>query len=73
MGLLVNVFIPETGKKTSLEYNDIQTIREWSHVQCKNTDSSEIHILTKGVLKREHIFLSEVLHILGCWKNIVIN
>lgn len=71
MGVLIRVFIPETGIKTKLIHNDIQQIREWANKH--SSEKSTIRLYSRKTLNNEVIFLKEVLGVFGVWKNIIIN
>jgi hypothetical protein len=71
MGVLVRVFIPETGIKTKLIHNDIQQIREWTNKH--SSKDSTIKLYSRKSFNNEVIFLKEALNIFGVWKNIIIN
>jgi hypothetical protein len=71
MSISIRVFIPETGVKTQLIYNDVQNIREWAmkHSSPENT----VRINSRKHTKTQVVFLQEALRIFGTWKNIIIH
>ena len=71
MGVLIRVFIPETGIKTRLIYNDIQQIREWA--MKYSSENSTVRLYSRKTFNNEVVFLREALDIFGVWKNIIIN
>lgn len=73
MGVLIRVFIPESGIKTQLVHDDIQSIREWAKKHGSKDHTIHIYSGTRTKTKREVLFLREALHIFSDWKNLIIH
>lgn len=71
MGVVIRVFIPETGIKTKLIYDDTQQIREWTNKHSSKDNTVKLY--STKCIKNEIIFLKEALHVFGEWKNVIIN
>lgn len=71
MGVLIRVFIPETGLKTQLIHDDLQNIREWTLRHTKDTLS--VRIKSNSKIQTQCMFLKEALDVFGSWKNVSIH
>ena len=71
MNIIIRVFIPESGTKTQLIYDDLQRVREWV-MKNSSPENSVIIYKTKNT-NTQCIFLKETLMTFGAWKNIRIH
>lgn len=73
MSVLIRVFIPESGTKTQLLYDDLQQIREWAIRHSKPPSHNTVHIYKTRKTHTQCIFLKEALMMFGVWKNVLIH